>query len=213
MPSQPKLRITWVKSIIGTPARQRATVRALGLHRLHQSVFHEDTPSMRGMIHAIRHLVVAQPATDDEVSAAQTAVARAPSFTVRSGPPAEAPVKRERRAPAAKAKHAQAPRHVTATTQPEPAVAAAPAATAEAPAAEAPAAAAKAAPKRATAARRAPATAKAATSKAAPAKAKAAAKKADATSTPAKPRASRSTASAAEGEKPKRTRTKKAETK
>ena len=78
MPSQPKLRITWVKSIIGTPTRQRATVRALGLHRLHQSVFHEDTPSMRGMLHAVRHLVLAVPASEEEVAAAQASVAATP---------------------------------------------------------------------------------------------------------------------------------------
>ena len=56
-PKVKHLRITWVKSMIGYPRDQRGTVRALGLHRLHQSVVHEDTPVIRGMAFKIRHLV------------------------------------------------------------------------------------------------------------------------------------------------------------
>ena len=55
MPS--KLRITWKKSSIGYERRQKATVRALGLRRLGQSVEHADTPVIRGMINRVRHLV------------------------------------------------------------------------------------------------------------------------------------------------------------
>lgn len=51
------LRITWVKSDIGYSKRQKATVRALGLKRLGDSVTHEDVPSIRGMIEAIGHLL------------------------------------------------------------------------------------------------------------------------------------------------------------
>jgi large subunit ribosomal protein L30 len=52
-----KLRITWIKSDIGYDATQRQTIRSLGFHRLHQSVVHEDSNSLRGMINKVRHLV------------------------------------------------------------------------------------------------------------------------------------------------------------
>lgn len=52
-----KLRITWTKSTIGYSQRQRDTIRALGLHRLHQTVERPDLPEFRGMVQAVRHLV------------------------------------------------------------------------------------------------------------------------------------------------------------
>lgn len=52
-----KLRITLVKSPIGYPRRQKGTVRALGLRRMHQSVMQEDTPVIRGMVTKVSHLV------------------------------------------------------------------------------------------------------------------------------------------------------------
>ena len=52
-----KLRITWRKSSIGYGRRQKATVRALGLRRLGQSVERADTPVIRGMINRVQHLV------------------------------------------------------------------------------------------------------------------------------------------------------------
>lgn len=52
-----KLYITWVKSAIGYAKDQKMTLRALGLHRLHQSIKHEDSPSVRGMIAKVKHLV------------------------------------------------------------------------------------------------------------------------------------------------------------
>ncbi len=56
--NQPKkLRITYVKSSIGYSERHKATIRTLGLHRLHQSVIHEDTPTLRGMLAKVNHLV------------------------------------------------------------------------------------------------------------------------------------------------------------
>ncbi len=51
------LRITLVRSAIGYPVRQKATVRAIGLSRLHQTVEQLDSPAMRGMIAKISHLV------------------------------------------------------------------------------------------------------------------------------------------------------------
>ena len=52
-----KLRITLVKSIIGLSPKQEATVKALGLRRMHQSVAHDDTPTVRGMIAAVPHML------------------------------------------------------------------------------------------------------------------------------------------------------------
>ncbi|MBI2849132.1 MAG: 50S ribosomal protein L30 [Chloroflexi bacterium] len=51
------MQVTWLKSTIGYDRGQRSTIRALGLHRLHQVVEHEDSPSLRGMIGKVRHLV------------------------------------------------------------------------------------------------------------------------------------------------------------
>ena len=52
-----KLRITWVKSGIGQPQRQKGTIRALGLRRLGDSVEQVDTPEIRGMVDKVSHLV------------------------------------------------------------------------------------------------------------------------------------------------------------
>ena len=57
-----RIRITWERSAIGRPADQGRTIRSLGLRRLHQTVEHEDTPSIRGMLHKVRHLVEVEPA-------------------------------------------------------------------------------------------------------------------------------------------------------
>jgi large subunit ribosomal protein L30 len=53
-----KLRITLVKSAIGYSVRHKATVRALGLRKLHQTVEHVDSPSLRGMLSKVNHLVL-----------------------------------------------------------------------------------------------------------------------------------------------------------
>jgi large subunit ribosomal protein L30 len=52
-----KLRITWKISTIGFPRDQRRTIAGLGLRRLNHSVEQEDVPSIRGMVHKVRHLV------------------------------------------------------------------------------------------------------------------------------------------------------------
>lgn len=52
-----KLYITWIKSDIGYVKDQGRTLKALGLRRLHQSVKHNDSPSIRGMISKVKHLV------------------------------------------------------------------------------------------------------------------------------------------------------------
>ena len=51
------IRITLVKSAIGYSKRHKATVRALGLHRMHQTVEQLDCPSLRGMLYQVAHLV------------------------------------------------------------------------------------------------------------------------------------------------------------
>ncbi len=51
------LQITLVKSPIGYSKRQKGTVRALGLRRLHHTVEQQDNPVIRGMIEKVSHLV------------------------------------------------------------------------------------------------------------------------------------------------------------
>jgi large subunit ribosomal protein L30 len=52
-----KLRVTQVRSVIGTTADMRRTVRSLGLHRIRDHVVVEDRPQTRGMIEKVKHLV------------------------------------------------------------------------------------------------------------------------------------------------------------
>ena len=52
-----RLRITWTKSAIGYAKDQKETIRVLGLKRLGHTVEQNDTRSVRGMIHKVRHLV------------------------------------------------------------------------------------------------------------------------------------------------------------
>jgi large subunit ribosomal protein L30 len=52
-----KLRITLVKSIIGLSPKQEGTVKALGLRRMRQQVTHDDTPTVRGMIAKVPHVL------------------------------------------------------------------------------------------------------------------------------------------------------------
>ena len=59
-----KLRVKWIKSGIGYAREQRRTLKALGFHRLHETVEHEDSPSIRGMIAKVDHLVRVEVITD-----------------------------------------------------------------------------------------------------------------------------------------------------
>jgi large subunit ribosomal protein L30 len=52
-----RLRITQTRSVIDRPSDQKRTVRALGLHRMHDSVVKDDRPEIRGMIRKVSHLV------------------------------------------------------------------------------------------------------------------------------------------------------------
>jgi large subunit ribosomal protein L30 len=51
-----KIKVTLVRSAIGFPKGQKNTVLALGLHRLHQTVEHNDSPALRGMLNKVIHL-------------------------------------------------------------------------------------------------------------------------------------------------------------
>ncbi len=52
-----KIKITQVKSIIDRPKRQKGTMRALGLRKMNQTVEHEATPQILGMVAKVQHLV------------------------------------------------------------------------------------------------------------------------------------------------------------
>jgi large subunit ribosomal protein L30 len=58
------VRVTLVKSPIGYSKRHKATVRALGLRRMHQTVEHIDSPSLRGMLYKVSNLVVVEEIGD-----------------------------------------------------------------------------------------------------------------------------------------------------
>ena len=51
------LKVTLTRSLIGLSPKQEATVRALGLRRIRQSINHADSPSVRGMIAKVPHVL------------------------------------------------------------------------------------------------------------------------------------------------------------
>ncbi|MCF8246744.1 MAG: 50S ribosomal protein L30 [Saprospiraceae bacterium] len=57
-----KVKITQVKSIIDRPKRQKLTIQALGIRKMHQTVVHEATPQIMGMIAKVQHLIVVENA-------------------------------------------------------------------------------------------------------------------------------------------------------
>ena len=61
-----KLKVTLVKSIIGLSTKQEATVHALGLRRIRQTVEHDDTPTIRGMIRRVPFMVEVRDAAPGE---------------------------------------------------------------------------------------------------------------------------------------------------
>lgn len=68
--SGPTIKVTWARSTIGHTAAARGTIRALGLHRLNQSVEVPDSPESRGMIRRVAFLLDVEeptrPATSTE---------------------------------------------------------------------------------------------------------------------------------------------------
>jgi large subunit ribosomal protein L30 len=55
--AEKKIKVTLIKSVIGTKQDHRATVRGLGLRKLNSSAELPDTPAVRGMIHKVAYLV------------------------------------------------------------------------------------------------------------------------------------------------------------
>ncbi len=53
----PKVKVTQVRSIIDRPKKQKETMKALGLRKMHQTVEHEATPQILGMIKKVAHLL------------------------------------------------------------------------------------------------------------------------------------------------------------
>lgn len=62
------LRITYVKSSIGYPRRQKDTVRSLGLRRVGDEVIQPDNGAVWGMVRSVTHLVEAEPVPEADVS-------------------------------------------------------------------------------------------------------------------------------------------------
>jgi ribosomal protein L30, bacterial/organelle len=60
MAAHKKIKITQIRSVIHTLERHKRTIEALGLGRPNYSVIHTDTPQIRGMLNAVRHLVVVE---------------------------------------------------------------------------------------------------------------------------------------------------------
>jgi len=52
-----ELKITQIKSAIDYEKSQKETIRSLGIKKLHQTVYHKDTPQIRGMVQKVRHLL------------------------------------------------------------------------------------------------------------------------------------------------------------
>jgi large subunit ribosomal protein L30 len=61
-----KLKITQLRSAINRLEKQKRTIRALGIRRLHHTVVHEDTPQIRGMLRVVAHLVRVEEVEKDE---------------------------------------------------------------------------------------------------------------------------------------------------
>jgi large subunit ribosomal protein L30 len=73
-----RLRITQVRSRIGTQPRHRGTLRALGLRRIGQTVEHEDSPQLQGMLRLVARLVRVEPVDTNSSDSAALAAAGPP---------------------------------------------------------------------------------------------------------------------------------------
>jgi len=60
-----QLRVTQIRSTIGTKKNQRETLRSLGLKRIHDVVIREDRPEFRGMVDTVSHLVTVEEVSND----------------------------------------------------------------------------------------------------------------------------------------------------
>ena len=57
-----KIKITQVKSAIDRNKRQKDTLKALGFSKLHQTIEHDATPQILGMVHKVKHLLTIEEA-------------------------------------------------------------------------------------------------------------------------------------------------------
>ena len=55
-----QIKVTQTKSPVSLPKDQGRTLKALGLHRMRDTVEHTDSPSVMGMVHKVRHLVTVE---------------------------------------------------------------------------------------------------------------------------------------------------------
>ncbi len=60
-----RIRVTQRRSAIGRYRKQRLTLEALGIRKMHQTVIHNDTPQIRGMIAKISHLLEVEDIEED----------------------------------------------------------------------------------------------------------------------------------------------------
>ncbi len=95
------LLIKLVKSKAGTAKRQKCTLTALGLRKMQQVVQQDDTPSIRGMIHHVRHMVLVEEVAGTKP--AKVAAARSSTPKAAAKPKVEAAVAVEKPAPKPKA--------------------------------------------------------------------------------------------------------------
>ena len=60
------LRITWKRSAIGRPKKQSRIIRSLGLTRLNKTVVHFNSPTIRGMVNKVKHLLEVEEIVEEE---------------------------------------------------------------------------------------------------------------------------------------------------
>lgn len=84
------LKVTWKKSAIGRTKRQRRVIESLGLKRLNHSVIHKDSPSIRGMVHKVTHLLHVEEISEAGVSNTKPVTSTLTMKPVTSTPTTEA---------------------------------------------------------------------------------------------------------------------------
>lgn len=107
------LRIKLVQSLAGNNKRNRTIVAALGLHKVHHTVDHRDTPQIRGMVHRVKHMLEVSEISESEAKPRTTGKPRKARTTAPV--PGQAKRVRGRRVrpmPPRKMKRAKAPRSV-----------------------------------------------------------------------------------------------------
>jgi ribosomal protein L30 len=80
-----KLLITYKKSAIGYSYMQKETIRSLGLKKLNSTALHDDTPSIRGMVFKVRHLVTVQEVAESTAAPAHPEAPKAAAAKVADG--------------------------------------------------------------------------------------------------------------------------------